>query len=149
MKQIPYHDVIEHTRFKKHYIPYAELASSPDAAYQKLQVSKTDTYRLLKPYLKQKSFEQLKAVIPLALYLGLFQMIILRQPIEQASVIVAGLMAVIVGLMFFMEGLRLGLMPFGEIIGNKLPQKSSLSVVLLITFCWVLALLLLNLQLVH
>jgi hypothetical protein len=36
--------------------------------------------------------------------------------------------------MFFMEGLRLGLMPFGEVIGNKLPKKSSLSVVLLITF---------------
>ena len=134
MKQIPYHDIIEHTRFKKHYIPYAELASSPDAAYQKIQVSKADSYRLLKPYLKQKSLEQLKAVVPLALYLGLFQMLILRQPIEQASVIVAGLLAVIIGLMFFMEGLRLGLMPFGEVIGNKLPKKSSLSVVLLITF---------------
>ncbi len=134
MKQIPYHDIIEHTRFKKHYISYAELASSPDAAYQKIQVSKADSYRLLKPYLKQKSLEQLKAVVPLALYLGLFQMLILRQPIEQASIIVAGLLAVIVGLMFFMEGLRLGLMPFGEVIGNKLPKKSSLSVVLLITF---------------
>ncbi len=134
MKKISYHDVIEHTRFKKHYIPYAELASSPDAAYQKLQISRQDAYRLIIPYLKQKSFEQLKAVIPLALYLGLFQMMILRQPIEQASIIVAGLLAVIVGLMFFMEGLRLGLMPFGEVIGNKLPQKSSLSVVLLITF---------------
>ncbi len=134
MKQISYHDVIEHTRFKKHYIPYAELASSPDAAYQKLQISRQDAYRLIIPYLKQKSFEQLKAVIPLALYLGLFQMMILRQPIEQASMIVAGLLAVIVGLMFFMEGLRLGLMPFGEVIGNKLPKKSSLSVVLLITF---------------
>lgn len=134
MQQISYHDIIEHTRFKKHYISYAELASSPDAAYQKLQISRQDAYRLIIPYLKQKSFEQLKAVIPLALYLGLFQMMILRQPIEQASIIVAGLLAVIVGLMFFMEGLRLGLMPFGEVIGNKLPQKSSLSVVLLITF---------------
>ncbi len=36
--------------------------------------------------------------------------------------------------MFFMEGLRLGLMPFGEVIGNKLPQKSTLPVVLLIAF---------------
>lgn len=134
MQQISYHDIIEHTRFKKHYISYAELASSPDAAYQKLQISRQDAYRLIIPYLKQKSFEQIKAVIPLALYLGLFQMMILRQPIEQASIIVAGLLAVIVGLMFFMEGLRLGLMPFGEVIGNKLPQKSSLSVVLLITF---------------
>ena len=47
--------------------------------------------------------------------------------------ITAGLFAVIVGLMFFMEGLKQGLMPFGTVIGNKLPQKSTLPVVLLIT----------------
>ena len=38
------------------------------------------------------------------------------------------------GLMFFMEGLKLGLMPFGEAIGNKLPTKSPLVVVLLVAF---------------
>ena len=36
--------------------------------------------------------------------------------------------------MIFMEGLKLGLMPFGEIIGNTLPKKSKLGVVLLIAF---------------
>ena len=35
-----------------------------------------------------------------------------------------GLLEVIVGLMLFMEGLKLGLMPFGEVIGNTLPKKS-------------------------
>jgi hypothetical protein len=36
--------------------------------------------------------------------------------------------------MVFMEGLKLGLMPFGEIIGTNLPKKSPLPVVLLIAF---------------
>ncbi len=36
--------------------------------------------------------------------------------------------------MIFMEGLKLGLMPFGEVIGNNLPKKSRLPVVLLIAF---------------
>jgi len=48
--------------------------------------------------------------------------------------IVAGLFAVIIGLMFFMEGLRIGLMPFGTIIGHRLPQNSPLPLVLLVTF---------------
>jgi hypothetical protein len=39
-----------------------------------------------------------------------------------------------VGLMLFMEGLKLGLMPLGESIGNTLPARNPLPVVLLVTF---------------
>ena len=37
--------------------------------------------------------------------------------------IAVGILIVIVGLAFFMEGLRLGLMPLGEILGSTLPRK--------------------------
>lgn len=77
--------------------------------------------------------EQVKSVIPLALYLALFQILILRQLVQNSWVIMSGLFAVIVGLMFFMEGLKLGLMPFGAIIGKRLPEKSPLPLVLIIT----------------
>ena len=63
----------------------------------------------------------------------LFQVLILRQPVEDSWVITGGLFAVIVGLMFFMEGLKLGLMPFGTVLGATLPRKSPLPVVLFIT----------------
>ena len=43
-----------------------------------------------------------------------------------------GLVAVIVGLAIFMEGLNTGLMPFGTIIGDNLPKKASMTVVLII-----------------
>ena len=76
----------------------------------------------------------MKAVVPLAAYLFLFQILILRQGVLDHWVITAGLIAVILGLMIFMEGLKLGLMPFGEIIGHTLPKKSKLGVVLLIAF---------------
>jgi hypothetical protein len=46
----------------------------------------------------------------------------------------AGLVSVIIGLMMFMEGLKVGLMPFGETIGSILPSKSPLYVVLTVTF---------------
>lgn len=101
---------------------------------KKLAVNAIDIYRILAPYTSVRFAEQLKAVVPLAAYLMLFQIFILRQPLQEAGIIFGGLMAVIVGLMLFMEGLKLGLMPFGESIGNTLPVKSPLGVVLLIAF---------------
>jgi hypothetical protein len=88
---------------------------------------------LLRPYISVRFMEQVKAVVPLALYLALFQILILRQLIDDSWLVTGGLFAVIVGLMFFMEGLKLGLMPFGELIGHTLPRKSPLPLVLFIT----------------
>jgi hypothetical protein len=99
-----------------------------------LQVSGKDVYRILAPYTSIRFVDQAKAVVPLALYLMLFQIFILRQGVADALIITGGLMAVMVGLMLFMEGLKLGLMPFGETIGNILPVKSPLPVVLFIAF---------------
>ncbi|MBT4574247.1 MAG: DUF1538 domain-containing protein, partial [Thiotrichales bacterium] len=96
--------------------------------------SAVDIYQLLKPYFGVRIVEQMKAVIPLGLYLALFQVLMLRQGVADSWTITLGLAAVIVGLMLFMEGLKLGLMPFGEIIGNGLPKKSPLPVVLIIAF---------------
>jgi hypothetical protein len=88
---------------------------------------------LLRPYVSTRFMEQVRAVVPLALYLALFQLLILRQLVDDSWLITAGLFAVIVGLMLFMEGLKLGLMPFGELIGHTLPRKSALPLVLVIT----------------
>nr|CRH07761.1 Conserved membrane protein of unknown function [Candidatus Magnetococcus massalia] len=93
-----------------------------------------DVYKLLKPYVSVRFSDQAKAVVPLAIYLALFQFFILRQLVQDPWIISAGLFAVIIGLMLFMEGLKMGLMPFGEVIGNTLPKKSPLPVVLLIAF---------------
>ena len=72
--------------------------------------------------------------MPLAVYLVLFQIIILRQGVTDSWVITVGMASVIIGLMFFMEGLKIGLMPFGESIGTILPAKSKLPVVMTIAF---------------
>lgn len=76
--------------------------------------------------------EQVKAVVPLAAYLMIFQILVLRHLIESAVVLCLGLVAVIIGLAVFMEGLSNGLMPFGTIIGDNLPKKASMAVVLII-----------------
>jgi uncharacterized membrane protein YiaA len=99
-----------------------------------IKLNTLDVYRLLQPYVSSRVMEQVKAVVPLALYLILFQLIILRQGINDATIISGGLIAVIIGLMLFMEGLKVGLMPFGASLGTTLPAKSSLPVVMLIAF---------------
>ncbi len=99
-----------------------------------LDVSAGDIYRLLKPYLSVRFNEQFQAVTPLAVYLVLFQMFILRQSVTDSWIITAGLVAVIFGLMLFMEGLKVGLMPFGESLGVSLPAKAILAVVITVVF---------------
>ncbi|MDR4482293.1 MAG: DUF1538 domain-containing protein [Nitrospirales bacterium] len=107
-----------------HLIPYQPL---------RIFLTAEEIYKLLRPYISIRFMEQVKSVVPLALYLALFQILILRQLVQNSWMIMSGLFAVIVGLMFFMEGLKLGLMPFGTIIGKRLPEKSPLPLVLVIT----------------
>jgi len=99
-----------------------------------LKLRPIDIYQLVTPYVQVRFVEQARAVVPLALYLALFQLLILKQNVTDSWIIVSGLVAVIVGLMLFMEGLKVGLMPFGQSIGSSLPTKSSLAVVLLVVF---------------
>jgi hypothetical protein len=100
---------------------------------RRVKLNAAEVLRLLQPYVSVRFMEQVRAVIPLALYLALFQILFLQQMVEDSWVITGGLFAVIAGLMLFMEGLQLGLMPFGTVIGNQLPRKSPLPLVLFIT----------------
>ena len=98
----------------------------------KSRLRSLDIYRLLQPYVSVRFIEQMRAVMPLAIYLLLFQILVLHQEVSIPESIIMGLLAVIIGLMLFMEGLKRGLMPFGEIIGKMLPAKAPLKLVLLI-----------------
>ena len=139
---IRYADYLHKIGAGRREIPMRDLVSAPvrnaegrwqAAPHKAAKLRAGEIAAILKPYLNVRLMEQLRAVVPLALYLVLFQIIILRQLVEDSLLVTGGLFAVIVGLMLFMEGLKLGLMPFGEIIGSNLPRKLSLPVVLLVT----------------
>lgn len=104
------------------------------AVIRPVQFDTGEKFRLLKPYVSDRFMGQFKAVAPLAVYLALFLILILRQSVDEALLITGGLFAVIVGLMFSMEGLRIGLMSFGTTIGHSLPRCTPLPTVLLVTF---------------
>ena len=142
-RQIRYGDFAREMFVEQVSVSYCDL--SPDAEYddqgnliphvwEKLRLTPTNIQRLLGPYVSVRLYDQCKAVVPLALYLIFFQILILRQAVADSWIITAGLFAVIIGLMLFMEGLKLGLMPFGEAIGNNLPKRVTLPVVLSVTF---------------
>jgi len=141
--EIQYGQFVRESTLKQRSVSYNNLIPKLEVDGQgqtvpyhppKLKLQSADIYNLLAPYLNVRLIEQVKAVFPLAIYLILFQILILRQPVQEAVLITGGLGAVILGLMVFMEGLKLGLMPFGEVIGTNLPKKSPLPVVLLIAF---------------
>ncbi len=83
--------------------------------------------RLVATFVSQRLLAQLRLIVPLALWLLVFQWLVLQQPVADLPWILLGLLAVAVGLMLFMEGLRLGLMPLGETLGRELPVHGTLS----------------------
>lgn len=142
-RNVRYGDYVQAISVDSEQISYSKLMPEPEFDSQgreipqkpnKLKLTGIDVYRLLQPYLQTRFMEQVNAVVPLAAYLALFQILVLGVSIQEAGVLGLGLLAVMVGLMIFLEGLKLGLMPFGQIIGSKLPLKLPLIGVLFIAF---------------
>ena len=132
--------MIRHLSLRQNIISFNEVARR-QLEFRKQSRKKScttlrgiDIYRLLAPYISSRFIAQIKVVLPLAVYLILFQTLVLNQMINEPVKILLGLAAVVLGLMLFMEGLSKGLMPFGETIGHNLPAKVSLPTVLLIAF---------------
>ena len=108
----------------------ANEANTNDLTQSEKQLGMRNTMRLLVPYFKRNFMEQLKSVWFIVAYLVVFQLLILGLPLVYSLMISAGIFIVMTGLMFFMEGLRLGLMPLGESIGSVFPHKSKMPTIL-------------------
>jgi len=138
--RIRYGKLIRHISLHQNIISFNDFAKIQHAFHHQSHKKNTsslrgiDIYRLLSPYISSRLLEQVKVVLPLAAYLILFQILILNQVVSEPIKIILGLLAVVIGLMLFMEGLSKGLMPFGETIGHSLPAKVSLPLVLSVAF---------------
>jgi len=132
---IKYSQYLNAVAVRHRSVSYNSLAPVIDGQRQKpdrIKLNFNQVIELLAPYCGLRVLDQLKAVAPLAAYLMLFQLLVLRHPVESALTLCFGLIAVVIGLAVFMEGLSTGLMPFGTIIGDNLPKKASMFVVLVI-----------------
>ncbi len=100
----------------------------------KIEVTFGEAMAILLPYSWHQIKEQIITVVPICLYLVLFQLTVMRYSLSQVGWITGGIAIVIMGLVFFLEGVRIGLVPLGETIGDTLPGKSKKPVVLIFAF---------------
>lgn len=73
-------------------------------------------------------------LLPIILVVSFFQIVVLRQPFPNLPEILVGLVFVVLGLMLFIEGLKIGLFPVGENLSYALTRKGSLFWLLLFSF---------------
>ncbi|HKJ20859.1 MAG TPA: DUF1538 family protein, partial [Woeseiaceae bacterium] len=78
----------------------------------------------------------LRDLTPIVVVIGVFQVLVIRQPVEGLLSLIAGGVFVVAGLSFFIFGLRLALFPVGEGLAHSLARKGS--VFWLIVFAFVL-----------
>jgi len=90
--------------------------------------------KLLFRIISQRFFEVLRSLWPVITVLFVFQYVFFRQAVEHPLQILLGLGWMILGLMLFLEGLRMGLMPLAENIGALLPTHFRLGSLMLIAF---------------
>jgi Protein of unknown function (DUF1538) len=100
----------------------------------KIKVTFPQAMHILLPYSWHRIREQLITVAPVCLYLVLFQILFLRYGLAKIGWVTGGVALVIFGLVLFLEGVRIGLAPLGEAVGDTLPGKSSMATLLVFAF---------------
>ncbi|BAN34330.1 protein of unknown function DUF1538 [Sulfuricella denitrificans skB26] len=131
--RIRYGDYLGAVRHRQHAISYNVVtAHGPSRRRMRLRV--VDVYRLIGPYVGLRFFEQVRAVVPLAMFMVLFLLVVLHVQVANPGDVALGLVGIMVGLMLFIEGVKHGLMPFSENIGYIMPGRSSLMSVALVAF---------------
>jgi hypothetical protein len=84
----------------------------------------------------QSLLNSAKDLAPIVLVIAFFQLIVLQQPIPDFNNILLGAGFVLIGLTLFMNGLKLGLFPIGEVLAFSFVKKGS--IFWLITFSFAL-----------
>ncbi len=66
-------------------------------------------------------------VLPIALIILFFQVIVLRRPIPNLERVLFGFMYVLIGLVFFIQGLEMALFPIGKLMAQQLTAPEFLT----------------------
>lgn len=82
----------------------------------------------MKKYLKalaRSLIGSLRDLLPVIVVVMFFQLAVLQQPIPNLAQLVTGVLLVVLGLTFFINGLEMGLFPIGETLAHALARKGS------------------------
>ena len=86
--------------------------------------------------LSRDALFSLRDLLPIIVVISVFQVFVIKQPVSGFVSLAVGALLVVMGLAFFIFGLRLALFPIGEGLAHALAQKGS--VFWLFTFAFVL-----------
>ncbi|MEF8822897.1 MAG: DUF1538 domain-containing protein [Desulfohalobiaceae bacterium] len=79
-------------------------------------------------------WEGLLAVAPIAMAVLFLQLTLVTMPWSVFLRFLLGTVFILAGLVLFMQGVRIGLLPLGESLGSELPKRSSLSFLIFFAF---------------
>ena len=68
----------------------------------------------------------MRDLLPVVVVVVFFQLAVLQQPLPNVVQLLTGLLMVVLGLTFFINGLEIGLFPIGESLAHALARKGSL-----------------------
>lgn len=78
--------------------------------------------------------QSVRDLAPIIIVIGLFQLVVIEQPLPNWLGLLAGTAIIVAGLSFFIFGLEMGLFPLGESMANAFVRKGSLIALLLYAF---------------
>ena len=73
-------------------------------------------------------------LLPIISVIGVFQVLVFREPVAHLFSALIGVLLVVAGLSFFLFGLRLALFPLGEGLAHALARKGSVAWLLIFSF---------------
>jgi len=83
---------------------------------------------------KEILMEVVQAIVPIVIVISLIQFFVIRTPIELFWQFMAGALMVTAGLFLFLVGVRVSLLPIGELIGSEVTSRGSVPALLAAAF---------------
>jgi hypothetical protein len=83
---------------------------------------------------KESMQEAIRAVMPITVVVIILQVTIVWMPLVAFLRFLIGSLMVTTGLMLFLRGVKMGLLPMGEMIGSELPKRGSVTFLILLAF---------------
>lgn len=90
----------------------------------------------MKPFFAfvRATLQSVRDLAPIIVVIGLFQLVVIEQPLPDWLGLLAGTAVIVAGLSFFIFGLEMGLFPLGESMAHAFVRKGSLVALLLYAF---------------
>jgi len=83
---------------------------------------------------KEILLEVVQAIVPIVIVISLIQFFVIRTPIELFWQFMVGALMVTAGLFLFLVGVRVSLLPIGELIGSEVTSRGSVAALLAAAF---------------